>query len=301
MNIQGPKYEAKTEADALAWIDKQAGKKMKRCVFPTMPYHNYYISRDGIMYGCRCFLRAKKYVAYQCFPRKNVHAEGPLYRMYTVDGQAHKLAARLIWCTYVLGYWSDKVKVRYKDGDPNHIDLSNLAELNEEWKIREEHAENMRKYEAIYRREFKVMVHDVRWKMGLLEDEAKDAVQDAYIAVTRNHDGKIEHFCTNWFNMARKIALIYVQPKDTFLPIEDVPDDRAPGKWDKYNVSNILAPIKDEEDRRILQMVAEGATGIEICEEIGIARSTLTKRLHRAREACKAYLSTDKEIMKLHK
>jgi RNA polymerase sigma factor (sigma-70 family) len=300
MNIQGPKYETKTEADALAWIEHQVGKKMKRCVFPTRPCLNYYISRNGIMYGCRWFWRAKKYVAYQCFTRKNTHAEGPLYRMYTVDGQAHKLAARLIWCTWVLGYWSDKAKVRYKDGNPNHIDLSNLAELNEEWKIREEHAENMRKFEAIYRREFKVMVHDVRWKMGILEDEAKDAVQEAFIAITRNHDGNMQYFGANWMVMAQKIAMSYIQQKDTFRPIDDVPNDRATGKWDRYNVSNILAPIKDEKDRRALELVAQGATITEICEEIGISRTNITRRLHRAREICKDYLSTDREIMKMY-
>lgn len=300
MNIRGLKYETKTEEEAIAWINEQAGKEMRRCVFPTRPYLNYYISRDGLLYGCRYFWRAKKYVAYQCHPKTDRKADGVIYNLFTPDGEANKLAARLIWCTWVLGYWSDKVKVRYKDGDRNNIDLSNLAELNAEWKIREEHAEEMRKYEDIYRREFKMMVHDVRWKIGILEDEAKDAVQEAFIAITRKHDGKIEHFCANWFVMAQKIAMSYIQQKDTFRPIDYIPNDITTGKCDRYNVLNILTPIKDEKDRRALELVAHGATMTEICEEMGISRTNLTRRLHRAREICKEYLSTDREIMKIY-
>lgn len=300
MNIRGPKYETKTEEEALAWINEQAGKEMRRCVFPTRPCLNYYISRDGLLYGCKFFVRAKKYIAYQCHTKTGKKADGVMYNLFTPDGEANKLAARLIWCTWVLGYWSDKVKVRYKDGDRNNIDLSNLAELNNEWKIREEHADEMRKYEDIYRREFKMMVHSVRYKIGITEEDAKDAVQDAYIAATRNHDGKIEHFGANWFVMAQKIAMNYIQQKETFTSLEYESVEKATGRWESSSVTPILAPIKDEKDRRILQLVADGATGTEICEEIGIARSNLIRRLHRAREICKDYLSTDKEIMKIY-
>ena len=300
MNIRGQKYETKTEEEALAWINEQAGKEMRRCVFPTRPCLNYYISRDGLLYGCRYFWRAKKYVAYQCHPKTDRKADGVIYNLFTPDGEANKLAARLIWCTWVLGYWSDKVKVRYKDGDRNNIDLSNLAELNEEWKIRKEHAEEMRKFENIYRREFKMMVHDVQYRSNIRKEEAQDAVQEAFIAITRKHDGNIEHFCANWFVMAQKIAMNYIQQKENFTSLEYESVEKATGRWESSSVTPILAPIKDEKDRRALELVAQGATITEICEEIGISRTNITRRLHRAREICKDYLSTDREIMKIY-
>ena len=184
MNIKGPQYETQTETDAVAWITRQAGKEMKRCVFPTRPCLNYYISRDGLLFGCRHMLFKKKYVAYMCHPKPNQKADGIIYDLSSPDGSRHKLAARLIWCTWVLGYWSEKVKVRYRDGDPNHLELDNLVELNNDLKIRDEHAETMHQYEDIYRREFKMIVHDVRYKMNIEEEDAKDAVQEAYIAIT---------------------------------------------------------------------------------------------------------------------
>ena len=273
---------------------------MRRCVFPTRPCLNYYISRDGLLYGCRYFWRAKKYVAYQCHPKPGIKAKGMMYGLFTPDGEANKLAARLIWCTWVLGYWSDKVKVRYKDGDRNNIDLSNLAELNEEWKIREEHAEEMRKFENIYRREFTSIVHDVRYAIGILEEEAKDAVQDAYIAITREPKFDGECFTARWVRMAQKIAIGYIQHKDTFRPIDCIQNERETGQWDNYNTSTILAPIKDEKERRALELVAQGATGTDICKELGVSRSNMVRRLRHARAICKAYLSTDREIMKIY-
>lgn len=300
MNIGGLKYETKTEEDAMAWIKEQAGREMRRCVFPTRQCLNYYISRDGLLYGCRFFWRAKKYVAYQCTPKKGRKEEGVMYGLYTQDGEAHKLAARLIWCTWVLGYWSDKVKVRYKDGNRNNINLNNLAELNIEWKIREEHAEEMRKFEEIYRREFKNLVHYIRYKSGISEEDAKDVVQDAYIAVTRNHDGKTEHFCANWYVMAQKIAMSYIQQNEAFVSLEYESVEKTTGRWECSNATPILAPIKDEKDRRALWLVADGATITEICEEIGMSRTNITRRLCRTRKICKDYLSTDREIMKIY-
>lgn len=293
MYIRGLKYETPDEADAVAWITRQAGQPMKRCVFPTRPSLDYYISGDGIMYGCIHCPNRHKHIAYPMALRTNGKSGCPVYRMYTANGTTSKLAARLIWCTWVLGYWSDKVKVRYKDGDKTHIDLANLAELNNEWKIREEHAENMRKYEDIYRREFKLMVHFVRHKMGILEEEAKDAVQDAYIAVTRNHDGNMQQFGANWMVMAQKIAMSYIQQKDTFRPIDYVPNDRATGRWDTYHVTPVLAPIKDATDRRIMMLVADGASQREIGEELGISLRAVVYRLHNARAICQRYLRSE--------
>lgn len=300
MNIKGERYETQTEQDAIEWITRQSGREMKRCVFPTRPCLNYYISRDGVMYGCKHFVHAKKFVAYKCNPKEGRKAQSVLYSIFTPDGESCKIAARLIWCTWVLGYWSDKVKVRFKDGNRYHIDLSNLAELNNEWKIREEQAKNMQRFEAIYRREFRRIARDVHYTIGILEDEAKDAVQDAYIAITRDIKFDGEYFIERWVRMSQKIAIGYIQHKETFRPIDCIQSERETCRWDNYNASTILIPIKDDKERMILELVAQGVTGTDIAKELGISRSNVVQRLRHARGICKAYLKSDRELMKIY-
>lgn len=301
MNIHGLKYEAKTEEDATAWIVNQAGKEMKRCVFPTRPCLNYYISKDGTMYGCKHCVRAKKYIAYECRPKVGRMAKGMLYSLYTTDGEVNKLAARLVWCTWMLGYWSEKIKVRYKDGNCHNIKLENLAELDNKWKIREEHSEKMKRFEKIYKQEFDIIVQGVCNRMGIPEEDAQDCVQEAYISVSQNYDRNIEYFAAKWTVCAQKKALDYMERQKTMLQIDILQGGWRCGKWDNYDdVSKILNQIKNKKDRRVLELVADGATYTEIMEEVGITRQYIATRLRRARGVCKAYLSTDKEIMKIY-
>lgn len=297
MNIRGEKYECKTEVQAIEWMQEKVGKRVKRCVYPTRPELNYYITRDGIMFACRYFPIPDKYVVHQVPTQKLSKVDGIVYRMYSTEGEVSKVAARLVYCTWVLGYWSENTKVVFKDGDKYNICVENL-ELRQQ-KLTRYMAERMQQFKDIYRRSFRQIAHDIQWQLMIREDEAKDYTQDAFLKMIEKCSNEKEpYFVQQWVVMAQKMAMQSISERDKLKNIDDSLYEQ--GRMDVYQVSSLLDILKDKKQRKILEMVADGYSQLEISKIIGSTKKFVWYNLKKARTILKDYLQTDKEIMKIY-
>lgn len=297
MNIRGEKYECKTEVQAIEWMQEKVDKQVRRCVYPTRPELNYYITRDGIMFACRYFPRHDKYVAHQCPTKQAGKVDGIVYRMYSTDGEVNKVAASLVYCTWVLGYWSENTKVVFKDGNKYNICVDNL-ELRQQ-KLTIEMADRMQQFKDIYRREFRQIAHDIQWQLMIREDEAKDYTQDAFLKmIEKCSKEKEQYFVQQWVVMAQKMAMQAINERDKLKNIDNSLYEQ--GRMDVYQVSSMLDILKDQKQRKILEMVADGYSQLEISKIIGTSKRVVWCNLQKARTILKDYLQTDKEIMKIY-
>lgn len=297
MNIKGKKYECLSEFDAIEWIQNDIGQMVKRCVCPTLPENNYFITQNGILYGCRYFPRPKKYVVHQVKKCEKAIFDGILYHICTIDGVKRETAERLVYCTWVLGYWSKNIKLIFKDGNRNNVCLGNL-ELRQQ-RITSDMSDRMQQFSHLYRKEFNCIVHNVAWTMMIREDDAKDYVDDTFIKLVGDSSLTDEQeFIQKWVRLAQKTALQVIQIYERRKNIDFL--DWQNGTNDTYVITNLLDVLKDKKQRKVMELVADGYSHREIGNMIGLTRSGVQHVLEKARVILKKYLSADYELMQIY-
>lgn len=101
-----------------------------------------------------------------------------------------------------------------------------------------------------------------------------------------------------WVVMAQKMAMQAINERDKLKNIDNSLYEQ--GRMDVYQVSSMLDILKDQKQRKILELVADGYSQLEISKIIGTSRSVVQYNLEKARTILKDYLQTDKEIMKIY-
>lgn len=277
MNVRGDILVMKTMNEVEEWARTHAAM----VPFPFHKRLTYYVSQDGILYACNRVRMSGQYLIYQERPKESiVSGQGIFYHMMR-DGSQHSVsAARLVYFTYVLGYWDDSVHIVFKDGNCEHVHPDNLVEREKPLNV-----ERMRLLADLYAREFRKIAHEVQWALNIDMEDAKDATQDAFLSLcTKCDDEKIPYFGAKWMVMAKKYGML---AHDRVLLNEDIN-----GSYDIECSLDILKNLT-EPQRQVIIMTADGMSLREIAEELGIAHTTVRRRLDDARAIMKNYLSTD--------
>lgn len=306
MTCNPGRYRCNTEQEALAWMEQQAGRKMHLCAFPSTPGINYYISTDGILYTCQYHHTLNIYEAYsmlQRIPKLDEERRGLLhmgvfYKLSSNGNVKIAQAAKLVYCTYVLGYWDEGINILFKDGNRCNIELSNLAE-QKKYTLTDKHADKMRVLLTEYIDHFKRIQDYVQYKEFLSVDDAKDCVEDAFLILLDKIHGKdIEHFTGYWIVMAAKMAFGYAQRRIRHRNIDSI--EFGLGNTDIPYEINLLDVLEDSEQRKVMGLVAEGYSQFEIGKMTGLTKRQVQIRQGKASQILRDYLKTDKEIMKIY-
>lgn len=302
MPRKGEIFRCETEEEAVAWMEQQAERKMRLCVCPSTQDYNYYISTDGILYTCHYCHTLKRYEAYKMEQRISNINDGKRNRELGIHYKitSHKqnkivFAARLVYCTYVLGYWDEDFVIMYKDGNPNNICQDNIAERTK-YTLTDEHAEMMNNLLPIYNRHFILIQNYVQYLQNISIDDAKDCTEEAFlILLARIKKNEMERFLPSWINMAAKMSRKYVERR---LKHSDI-DAIEFGVRDKSYEINLLN-ILEHEQREVMELIAQGYTQIQAGEILKMTKRQIAIRQKKASAILRNYLKTDKEIMKIY-
>ncbi|MBQ7531865.1 MAG: sigma-70 family RNA polymerase sigma factor [Paludibacteraceae bacterium] len=300
MPIKSEKYRCRTEQEAIAWIEREAGQKMYPCVYPSRMGHDYYIGKDGTLFASRYYNEARYYLVYRIYPvvSQFFRNKDKAYTLASTERIEGVLVQRLVYCTFVLGYWDTKTSILFKDGNHQNCHIDNLtakvtAGIDS---LTGKDADAMRTYQQDYTKHFPTICNYLRWFARLNKQEAEDCTQDAFIRIVEevarlNRD----HFVGYWIVMARKMSLQYVRQRLIHVDI-----DSTKPLWTRAPECGIdlLSILPNETHREIIMLMADGYTMTQVGDMLGMSKSQIDKRQIKAKRILRDYLKTDKEIMK---
>ena len=303
MQHKGEIFRCETEQEAVTWMEQQAEREMRLCVCPSTQDYNYDISTDGILYTCHYCHTLKRYEAYKMEQRtsnindgKQNKELGIRYKITSHKRDKIVFAARLVYCTYVLGYWDEDFVIMYKDGNPNNINPDNIAERTN-YTLTDEHAEMMNNLLPIYSRNFIRIQNYVQYLRRITIDDAKDCTEEAFlILLARITKNEMEMFLPAWINMAAKMSRKYVELRMKTCDLDAIEfkvHDRA------YEI-NLLDILEDEQQREVMKLIAQGYSQSQAGEILNMTKRQIGVRQRKASAILRDYLKTDKEIMKIY-
>lgn len=300
MPIKAKIYRCNTEQEAIACMEQESGRKMYPCVYPSRIGHDYYISKDGVMYASRWYTESRIWMVY-----KINAVESPFLRnkdmVYTLASPTdieEVLMQKLVYCTFALGEWDNNVSVLFKDGNRQNCNIDNLYPKESDG-LTEQHADMMRRFLPDYNKNFASIMNYIQYYYRLTKEEAQDCTEDAFLKmIGRTHDIDLDHFVGYWINMARKMSLKYVNLRIRKLDLEDVTPTY--GLYDHPISIDLLRILTDNSQRDIMELKSDGYTDLQIGEMIGMTKDMVWKRRKKAQKTLRNYLKTDKEIMKIY-
>ena len=300
MPIKAKIYRCKTEQEAIACMEQESGRKMYPCVYPSRIGHDYYISKDGMMYVSRWYHVTKIYMVYKINARENAFLRNHdmSYTMASPNDIEDVLVQKLVYCTFALGYWDANVSILFKDKNHQNCHIDNLYAKDTDG-LTEQHADMMTRFLPDYMQHFASIQKFIQYLYRLTKEEAQDCTEDAFLKIIgRTHDINLDHFVGYWINMARKMSLGYVQRRVVNIDLEDVTPTY--GLYDTPISIDLLRILTDNSQRDIMELKADGYTDTQIGDMIGMTKTQVWKRSKKARKTLRDYLKTDKEIMKIY-
>ena len=301
MPIKSEKYRCRTEQEAIAWIEHEAGLKMYPCVYPSRMGHDYYIGKDGTMYSSIYYNEARYYLVYRINPEVTqfFRNKDKVYTLSSSERIEEVLAQKLVYCTFALGYWDAKISVLFKDGNHQNCHIDNLT-LNVTGidALTSKNADTMRTYLQDYTKHFPTICNYLRYFARLNKQEAEDCTQDAFISIVEkvarlNKD----HFVGYWIVMARKMSFQYIQRRLKYVDIDSIEP-----LWTRAHEcgTDLLSILPNEKHREIIWLMADGYTMVQVGDMLGMSKSQIDRRQTKAKRILREWLKTDKEIMKLY-
>ena len=300
MPINTKIYRCKTEQEALAWIEQEAGQKMYPCVYPSRIGHDYYISKDGVMYVSRWYHVSKIYMVYKINAIESgfLRNHDMVYTVASPNDIEEVLMQKLVYCTFALGYWDANVSILFKDKDRKNCNIDNLYAKDSDG-LTEQHADMMRRFLPDYKQHFASIQKYIQYLHRLTKEEAQDCTEDAFLKIIgRTHDIDLDHFVGYWINLAKRRSMSYVNRRIVDIDLEDVVPTY--GIYDHPISIDLLRILTDNSQRDIMELKADGYTDTQIGDMIGMTKNQVWKRSKKARKTLRNYLSTDKEIMKIY-
>lgn len=272
--------------------DKEGGEVRPVCGPPNMK-QQYFIGRTGQMYVCRPY--KGEYVCYICKYQLN-NKTTPFYEFATTNNSRLRCnISRLLYCTYVIGYWDEDVDLRFADGNSLNTHLDNIVKRE---RITDRAATNMRGMEAEYKN-FNFVVYYIVFFYSLAIEEAQDIAQDAFIEMAE--DGcKVfaRNFVGLWIHKACQMAINSYHIKNRIISMDQSPVQY--GKTDADIDLGILSYLGHTKDRQCFELYLQGATMKEIAEETNTPFSSVGSHLRRSKCKLRKILLQDKIIAQVY-
>lgn len=303
MSLKIEIYRCKTESEAIDWMENQSGRKFQLCVFTSTQDYNYYISRDGILYSCHYCHTLKRYESYKMSQRKQQLIDGKrnneigiFYKLTSNKEDKIVLGAKLVYCTYVLGYWDEHITIKYKDCNRFNIKLDNLYEYKK-IDLTYENAIKMNSLTNVYKQHFKPIQNYVKFISNISIDDAKDCTQEAFLILSSKiEEKKIRWFVYYWATMASKMSRKYLERRIKSHNIELMNF----GTHDKQYEVNLLELLNDERQRDVMGLISQGYTQLEAGEILNLTKRQIQISQHNASKILRDYLRTDKDIIEIY-
>jgi DNA-directed RNA polymerase specialized sigma24 family protein len=303
MPIKNEIYRCKTQQEAVAWMEQQAGRKMYPCIYPSGMGLDYYISTDGVMYASLYCNKKRQYMTYRLIARKNTFLRHNdwTYQLSSNGIDNNVLIQKLVYCTFALKYWDPSIKIIFKDENSDNCNIDNLTVRNYTiTSLTSDHTNTMRHFTPEYKSNFKKLSKFLQYTNGLTKDEADDCTQDAFMRMIVNSSDKMDSgfFIGHWVAVAKKMSMDYVNRKMARVDLDDYITNH--GSHDTGYEINLLNIISDENQREIMQLTSEGYSGYQIADITGISYARVYNMKNKAKQILRDYLKTDKEIMKIY-
>ena len=254
----------------------------------------YYISEKGKLFIFRPY--KGYYVIYEKERRLN-NGRTPIYELMITNGKDRTInIEKLVYCTFVLGEYIDKLKIEFKDGNPLNFDVSNLQVKN---LLNEDCARRMYGYTEEYKKSFKYVAAYLAYFLGIADEDAQDVAQDAFLnMLARKHEQKARDFVALWIADAVQIGVNLWNKKTRFQSIDYM--EREPGKIDVPFGLDVIEVLGNTNMRKCLDLQLQGASMKEIAEETGIPFKAIGSHITRAKRKLRKYLLTDPEIARIY-
>lgn len=267
---------------------RENGYDVRECVFPTLYGMCYYITESGDVFSCKQCNSRGVFRIHKLHPR--IYPDvGISFRMQGIDGQVDMIVHKLLYCTYVLGYWDDKLKIHMKDGDRCNIRLDNMERVDN---IQNPQlGKRMEQAAVVYAQSFGYISHYIEYEYYMRREDAQDIVQDAFVALCNGY-GDVSNFAAKWMEYSKKAANGFCAKSAQFCNIEDMQNARMSVRQPEA-CADILAACKDQNQRRLLQLAADGYTLREMSQETGINLTYISEILHDARAIMRKYLRNE--------
>lgn len=265
-----------TENEAIQEMKNLAGCDVRFCVYPLVGKNlQYFISEHGDLFSMQ-FIKGHFLTRGPRKPDQAGHSKrhngGSTLRLSVSVNGIHREKSihteKLVFCTFVLGYWDENVKVEFINGHASDIRLENIRECKRvippEWQAQ------MDLFKDSYEKSFDDVVSYIYYWSCLDIEDAKDVAQSSYIELTTTgyteYLANVNSFVGIWCHHGRKRAIDFMRhflekyahgefTEDSFEGVDEYP----------YEV-DLMTPVKGEKTRRNLRLWLRGYTPTQIAE-----------------------------------
>ena len=286
--------DAKKECESL-----MKGKELRKAVIPTIDTLTYWISDIGEMFGCQ-----KMATMFLTKPLKIEHRykSGASIR-YSIGGgkQAQAFMQKVMYCTWVLGYWQEDLELETIDGNVYNYQLSNIKLKEKEFPITLHN--NLNSLQQTYKSHFL----DCAWYALFVSsridlETAKDIASNSFYelcSADKRYDN--DNFVGLWKMKVKQRTLDYLTYKNRFedsLYYKEDNGEEKIGKADKeQDIVDWRKHISGNKTRQIIERWLNNDTPTEIAKDMGVTLGTVGSCITRSIQKLKQEYSKDIQIV----
>lgn len=255
--------------------DISKGKDIRVIPLPTIDTMTYYISDIGEVYGCQ---KMKNMYLTKPLRIENRYSLGSNFRYVYAKGKQKAVYMQYVmYCTFVLGYWDEDLKLEAIDGNVYNYQLDNIKIKGKKLPIR--FLNNMSLLKDVYKSHF----NDVAWYSKFIADidfdDCKDIASNAFYEICGwEIDFDCDLFVGLWKNKVRERTLDFIKFNTRFKDVMFGENgEELMGECDKErDVIEWRKLLNGTQRKKMYQQWLNGDTPTDIAEDNGVGLSTVS-------------------------
>ena len=276
--------------DAIEVFKQMCGCDVRQVVFPHNGWATYYISENARCFGIKWHRLMDKYAAYEMSLATNIYKPNmmPSFNLRFDCGRQRQVRAdKLVYCTFVLGEWRKDIQPKYKDGNRNNCQLSNLYLESDIVKDYAPIRNRMQQYTDLYEGYFmyvaRYIVYCCRGRIGI--DDAKDAAQEAFLWLTgKDYEINLGH----WLKYGKYLGFQHIR-KENMVDIEYNPVRSLDHAFE----IDVTRFIKNPKAKQYFDLYLQGYDQADIARMLNMDPTLLSYHIRHSRKIIKEKLSAD--------
>lgn len=255
--------------------DISKGKDIRVIPLPTIDTMTYYVSDIGEVYGCQ---KLRNMYLTKPLRIENRYSLGSNFRyVYTKGKQKAVYMQYVMYCTFVLGYWDEDLKLEAIDGNVYNYQLDNIKIKGK--KLPVTFLNNMSMLKDIYKSHFK----DVAWYSKFIADidfeDCKDITSNAFYEICEwGIDFDCDLFVGMWKNKVRERTFDFIKFNTRFKDVMFGENgEELMGRYDEEkDIIEWKKLLNGTQRKKMYQQWLNGDTPTDIAEDNGVGLSTVS-------------------------
>lgn len=289
--VIGNGFFSDTIEDALQEMKQRSCCDVVKLPFQTIGNIEYYIGRNGDLYGCQS-------IAGKILTKKKKHLRYKRGFTARLSEDAHKEIfvhlENLVWSAFVSKRYEPELVIQFKNRNPYDVRPENLF-VSVESKT-QEHSERMKVFSDVYESCFIRFCHSCQYFTGIDFEDSKDVVSQTFFYLcTEGYNKSIkseEDFAGLWFKLSRRRSIDFL--KHRWLNVYGE-TEILPCKTEVRYEVDLFALLKGEKRKQYVKLYFEGNRPSEIAKMLGISPGTVGSEVTRGVQYLRNYLKGEKQ------